>query len=91
MYLQISEQCLQNDSFSELMNEDDSFVKVEPNVVEEELPFDENAVPSDTEERSHRLLLDEDEIDHEMLADGMKFECVRTFKLGVYTYCLFIY
>lgn len=89
MYSQISEQWLQNDSFSELINEDDSFVKVEPNVVEEELPFDENAVPCDIEERNHRLLLDEDEIDHEMLSDGMKFECVRTFKIRVY--CLFIY
>lgn len=58
-------------------NQDDVFVKTEPCVVEEEFPFDENVPRNDTGQRNRRLSLDEREIDHEMLAAGMKIECVR--------------
>lgn len=81
VFSQIEEECLPNNSINELVNECDSFVKTEPNVIEEEYPFDENSSSSNAEERGHQLASNEMEIDHEMLANGMKFECVRFLKL----------
>lgn len=64
---------MQNDPFSELANEDNAFVKMEPMAIEEELPFNMNIKPSATEESSYRRV---EEIDHEMLDNAMQFECV---------------
>lgn len=49
---------------------------MEPNVIEEALPFEETTTPSNTEETNRHPATDEEEIDHEMLNDAMKFECV---------------
>lgn len=52
---------MQNDPFSELVSEDVAFIKLESNVIEKELTFDETITPTDAEESSHRLVLDEND------------------------------
>lgn len=72
-----------------MANEDNACVKSEPIVMEEEHPFDENATPNDTEEKTHRFALDDGEIDHDMLIDGMQFECVSicSESIGLFICC----
>lgn len=63
--------------------------KPEVDVVEEVLPPEENTTAAviDSEEANfQQASLDEGEIDHEMLSDGMQFECVRIFLIQMYTF-----
>lgn len=50
--------------------------KIKPELAEEEYTK-EDAIASDSEGIQSHLAMDEEEIDEEMLANGMKFECVR--------------
>lgn len=58
-----------NDPFSDLVDEDNAFVKLEPNAIEEELLSVEN-IPSDTGA--------EMDIDEEILINDIKIESVST-------------
>ena len=49
---------------------------MEPEVIEEDFPFDENTTATGIEETNPLFALDEEEIDHESLNVVMEFKCV---------------
>lgn len=56
--------------------EDDAFMKMESNLIEKEFSFNENVTVISPETTSNYLAVDEGDVDHEMLNDGMLFEFV---------------
>lgn len=66
---------MQDYPLNEMQNEDNVFVKAEPTVIEEEFPPAENT-SNDTVATNFQPSMNEEDIDHGMLNDAMKFECV---------------
>lgn len=68
--------CSESDPL-DLAGQDNLVVKMEPNVIEEEFPPAEGVLPNIEENTIQFPLNVEEEFDHEMFDDVMKFECVR--------------
>lgn len=73
---QIEKDWSQIDSFNESLDEADILGRIKPELAEEEHTSEGDTMESDSEEVQSYLAMDEGEIDEEMLANGMKFECV---------------
>lgn len=56
--------------------EDDASMKIESNLIEKEFSFNENVTVINPEATSNYLAVDEGDVDHEMLSDGILFEFV---------------
>lgn len=66
-----------SDHLEEFADQNSSLVKTEPNVIEVVFPPDENTQDDIKNDNVQSASYIEEEIDHKILNDSMKFECVR--------------